>query len=37
LGFKSGQGFRSWSENEMKAVREKLAAHLLAQRMSLDA
>jgi 3-hydroxybutyryl-CoA dehydrogenase len=32
LGFKSGEGFRAWSENEMKALREKLAAHLLAQR-----
>jgi 3-hydroxybutyryl-CoA dehydrogenase len=32
LGFKSGEGFRSWSESEMKALREKLAKHLLAQR-----
>jgi 3-hydroxybutyryl-CoA dehydrogenase len=32
LGFKSGEGFRAWSENEMKALREKLAVHLLAQR-----
>jgi 3-hydroxybutyryl-CoA dehydrogenase len=32
LGFKSGEGFRAWPENEMKALRAKLAAHLLAQR-----
>src|SRR5277367_2260943 len=32
LGFKSGEGFRAWSEAEMKALRRKLAAHLLAQR-----
>jgi 3-hydroxybutyryl-CoA dehydrogenase len=30
LGFKSGEGFRSWSPEEMTAVRERLAAHLLA-------
>ncbi len=30
LGFKSGAGFRSWSPEEMAAVRERLAAHLLA-------
>jgi 3-hydroxybutyryl-CoA dehydrogenase len=34
LGFKSGEGFRSWSDSEMKALREKLAAHLLAQRIA---
>jgi 3-hydroxybutyryl-CoA dehydrogenase len=32
LGFKSGEGFRAWSENEINELREKLAAHLLAQR-----
>jgi 3-hydroxybutyryl-CoA dehydrogenase len=32
LGFKSGEGFRAWSEPEMKALRRRLAAHLLAQR-----
>jgi 3-hydroxybutyryl-CoA dehydrogenase len=33
LGFKSGEGFRSWSESEMNALRQRLAAHLLtAQR-----
>jgi 3-hydroxybutyryl-CoA dehydrogenase len=32
LGFKSGEGFRAWSDEEMKALRHKLAAHLLAQR-----
>jgi 3-hydroxybutyryl-CoA dehydrogenase len=30
LGFKSGEGFRSWTPEEMTAVRERLAAHLLA-------
>jgi 3-hydroxybutyryl-CoA dehydrogenase len=29
-GFKSGQGFRTWSESEMSDLRQKLAAHLLA-------
>jgi 3-hydroxybutyryl-CoA dehydrogenase len=33
LGFKSGEGFRAWSESEMNDLRAKLAAHLLAQRM----
>jgi 3-hydroxybutyryl-CoA dehydrogenase len=32
LGFKSGEGFRAWTDAEMKALRRKLAAHLLAQR-----
>ena len=32
LGFKSGEGFRSWSEGEMNGLRRKLAAHLLALR-----
>lgn len=33
LGFKTGAGFRAWSPQEMAAVRERLAAHLLeAQR-----
>jgi 3-hydroxybutyryl-CoA dehydrogenase len=32
LGFKSGAGFRTWSESEMNALRDKLATHLLAQR-----
>jgi 3-hydroxybutyryl-CoA dehydrogenase len=32
LGFKSGEGFRAWSDAEMTALRRKLAAHLLAQR-----
>ena len=32
LGFKSGEGFRAWSEDEMQALRRRLAAHLLAQR-----
>jgi 3-hydroxybutyryl-CoA dehydrogenase len=32
LGFKSGEGFRAWSDSEMNALRRKLAAHLLAQR-----
>ena len=34
LGFKSGAGFRAWSEDEMNGLRERLAAHLLAQRMA---
>jgi 3-hydroxybutyryl-CoA dehydrogenase len=29
LGFKSGVGFRSWSTQEMDALRARLAAHLL--------
>jgi 3-hydroxybutyryl-CoA dehydrogenase len=32
LGFKSGEGFRAWSDPEMNDLRRKLAAHLLAQR-----
>ena len=34
LGFKSGAGFRAWSEDEMNGLRERLAAHLLAQQMA---
>jgi 3-hydroxybutyryl-CoA dehydrogenase len=34
LGFKSGEGFRAWSDSEMEDLRNKLAAHLLAQRAS---
>ncbi len=33
LGFKSGAGFRTWSDADMNALRRKLATHLLAQRM----
>jgi 3-hydroxybutyryl-CoA dehydrogenase len=32
LGFKSGEGFRTWSDDEMNGLRRKLAAHLLALR-----
>ena len=32
LGFKSGEGFRAWSDDEMAVLRRQLAAHLLAQR-----
>jgi 3-hydroxybutyryl-CoA dehydrogenase len=32
LGFKTGEGFRSWSEDEMGALRRRLAAHLLKAR-----
>jgi 3-hydroxybutyryl-CoA dehydrogenase len=33
LGFKTGAGFRAWSKDEMNALRQRLAAHLLdAQR-----
>ena len=32
LGFKSGEGFRTWSDEEMNELRHKLAAHLLAPR-----
>ncbi len=32
LGFKSGEGFRKWSETEKAELRAKLAAHL--QRMT---
>lgn len=33
LGFKSGEGFRTWSDSEMNDLRRKLAAHLMAQRL----
>lgn len=29
LGFKSGEGFRSWSSEEMQALRQRLADHLV--------
>lgn len=29
LGFKSGEGFRKWSDQQQKELREQLAAHLL--------
>lgn len=32
LGFKTGEGFRAWSEDEMSALRRRLAAHLLKAR-----
>jgi len=32
LGFKTGEGFRSWTDTEMKALRERLTKHLLAAR-----
>ena len=32
LGFKTGQGFRPWSEAEMSEVRTRLASHLLKAR-----
>jgi len=32
LGFKTGMGFRAWSEDEMSALRRRLAAHLLEAR-----
>lgn len=33
LGFKSGEGFRTWTEEEMSALRQRLAEHLVkAQR-----
>jgi 3-hydroxybutyryl-CoA dehydrogenase len=28
LGFKSGEGFRTWTESEMDALRQRLASHL---------
>jgi 3-hydroxybutyryl-CoA dehydrogenase len=34
LGFKTGVGFRAWTENEMSALRQRLAHHLLAARQS---
>jgi len=37
LGFKTGAGFRAWSQDEMSALRQRLAAHLLdAQRKRSD-
>jgi 3-hydroxybutyryl-CoA dehydrogenase len=32
LGFKSGEGFRKWSQEEQSALRAKLVAHLKASR-----
>jgi 3-hydroxybutyryl-CoA dehydrogenase len=32
LGFKTGAGFRSWSETQMSELRARLAAHLLGAR-----
>lgn len=32
LGFKSGRGFRSWTDAEMQEVRSRLAAHLVKAR-----
>lgn len=34
LGFKTGEGFRSWTEGEIRILRERLAAHLLEARRS---
>jgi 3-hydroxybutyryl-CoA dehydrogenase len=32
LGFKTGSGFRPWTQDEMQALRERVAAHLLQSR-----
>ncbi|MEP6883232.1 MAG: 3-hydroxyacyl-CoA dehydrogenase family protein [Gammaproteobacteria bacterium] len=32
LGFKTGTGFRSWTEEEIRMLRERLAAHLMEAR-----
>jgi 3-hydroxybutyryl-CoA dehydrogenase len=32
LGFKTGEGFRTWSTEEIRTLREQLAAHLLKAR-----
>lgn len=34
LGFKSGAGFRAWTENDMSMLRQRLAQHLLAARQN---
>jgi 3-hydroxybutyryl-CoA dehydrogenase len=34
LGFKTGVGFRSWTQDEIRILRERLAAHLLEARRS---
>lgn len=34
LGFRTGEGFRSWTEGEIRILRERLAAHLLDARRS---
>ena len=34
MGFKTGVGFRSWTEDEIRLLRERLAAHLLDARRS---
>jgi 3-hydroxybutyryl-CoA dehydrogenase len=32
LGFKCGEGFRTWTDTEMKALRDRLTQHLVAAR-----
>jgi 3-hydroxybutyryl-CoA dehydrogenase len=34
LGFKTGMGFRAWTENEMSALRQRLAQHLIEARQN---
>jgi len=34
LGFKTGMGFRAWTESEMSALRQRLAQHLLEARQN---
>ncbi|MGV8987033.1 MAG: 3-hydroxyacyl-CoA dehydrogenase family protein [Cypionkella sp.] len=37
LGMKTGQGFRAWTPEQAKAVREKVARHLLTLDKLLEA
>ena len=32
LGFKTGEGFRTWTPEEIRSLRERLAAHLMKAR-----
>ncbi|MFK7830497.1 MAG: hypothetical protein AB8B57_12035 [Congregibacter sp.] len=36
LGFKSGQGFRTWTEEEQQTLRRQLSDHLLRARENRD-
>jgi 3-hydroxybutyryl-CoA dehydrogenase len=36
LGFKTGEGFRAWTDEEMKALRERLTRHLVAARAARE-
>jgi 3-hydroxybutyryl-CoA dehydrogenase len=37
LGFKSGEGFRTWTEEEIRTLRTRLADHLVAAQRQREA